>query len=373
MSARFISVPMFLLLRAVAEAQPAACPQSGPLTEAQLTALVKGPVPAARIIQFVISCGIDFDPTEEELDRLRSAGAPQVVLGAVRASPTPADQALWNFIRDSRDAQLFQQFLEKYPDSQYADAARQRLAVLKRVAPSQTPAAVGVLPATVSAGATKVNAKDGLTYVWIPPGTFSMGCSPGDSECNHDEKPAHKVTITRGYWMGQTEVTQDAYKRVTGSNPSRFKGGHLPLETVNWNEAQAYCRAVGMRLPTEAEWEYAARAGDTSARYGPLDSVVWYNGNSGSTTHEIAQKEANRFGLFDMLGNVWEWAADWYGPYSAYSQRDPRGPSSGQYRVLRGGSCYDFRGGARASARVWYEPEVRVDVIGVRCAGESIP
>jgi formylglycine-generating enzyme required for sulfatase activity len=372
MRGRFIFVPMFSLLLAVAEAQPAACPHSGPLTEAELTALAKGPVVAARIIQFVISCDIAFDSTEEGLDRLRSAGSAEVVLGAVRASPTPADYALRSFIRDSREAQLFQHFLEGYPDGQYADEARQRLAGLKCVAASQTPAAMGVPPVTVSAGVTKVNAKDGLTYVWIPPGTFSMGCSQGDSECNDDEKPTHKVTITRGYWMGQTEVTQDAFKRVTGSNPSRFKGGHLPLETVNWNEAQAYCQAVGMRLPTEAEWEYAARAGDTSARYGPLDSVAWYNGNS-STTHEVAKKQANRFGLFDVLGNVWEWTADWFGPYSAYSQRDPRGPSSGQYRVLRGGSSYDFPGGARASARVWYEPEVRVDVIGVRCAGESIP
>jgi len=217
---------------------------------------------------------------------------------------------------------------------------------------------------------TKVNPKDGLTYVWIQPGAFTMGCSPGDSQCDPDEKPAHRVTITRGFWIGQTPVTQEAYERVTGKNPSNFKGPKLPVETVNWNEAQSDCQAVGMRLPTEAEWEYAARAGTTGSRYGDLDQIAWYTANSGGKTHEVMQKQPNAWGLYDMLGNVWEWTADWYADkYAGNAETDPQGPASGQNRVLRGGSWYDSPAYLRASVRVRNEPEVLSGDLGFRCLG----
>jgi formylglycine-generating enzyme required for sulfatase activity/uncharacterized caspase-like protein len=220
------------------------------------------------------------------------------------------------------------------------------------------------------AGDLTVNPKDGLKYVWIPPGTFAMGCSPGDSECGTDEKPAPRVTITKGFWMGQTEVTQEAYQRVIGKNPSHFQGARLPVETVSWNEAQAYCRAVGMRLPTEAEWEYAARGGDASSRYGELDAVAWHAGNSGSQTHEVARKQSNRFGLYDVLGNVWEWVADWYADYSEGFATDPQAAAGGEHRVLRGGSWYFDPRSARASYRNRVSPGYRSNNIGLRCAGE---
>ena len=235
-------------------------------------------------------------------------------------------------------------------------------------------AALGATSSSAPAapGATKVNPKDGLAYVWIPPGTFQMGCSPGDEECNSDENPAHKVTITKGFLMGQTEVTQGAYQRVIGANPSHVHGDRLPVGSVTWNEANAYCRSVGMRLPTEAEWEYAARAGSTSSRYGDPDAIAWHGENSGSKTHEVAQKQPNAWKLYDMLGNVWEWANDWYEEnyYGRSPSQDPQGPSSGKDRVLRGGSSDEFATSARASYRLRFKPGPRDDGFGFRCVGE---
>ena len=236
--------------------------------------------------------------------------------------------------------------------------------------PPPPPLAPAAPPSAIAAGTKKVNPKDGLTYVRIPPGRFMMGCSPGDAECYDSERPAHEVTITRGFWLGQTPVTQQAYQRVTGQNPSHFKGASLPVETVDWNQAEAYCAAVGGRLPTEAEWEYAARAGSTGARYGNLDEIAWYSQNSGNTTHEVAQERANAFGLYDMLGNVYEWVADWYGDYPSGAQTDPSGAGSGQVRALRGGSFNHGAGFARVSVRSGSGPGVRSVYIGLRCVGE---
>ena len=216
----------------------------------------------------------------------------------------------------------------------------------------------------------KVNPKDGLKYVWIPPGKFQMGCSPGDAECGADEKPAHEVTITRGFWLGQTSVTQQAYQRVTGKDPSAHKGAKLPVEMVDWNEATAYCVAIGGRLPTEAEWEYAARAGSTGARYGNLDEIAWHTENSGGKSHEIGQKLPNAFGLYDMLGNTWQWVADWYGDYPSGPQVDPTGPASGKLRQPRGGSWGSVTKMARASHRDFVEQEHRGGKLGIRCVGE---
>ena len=219
-------------------------------------------------------------------------------------------------------------------------------------------------------GLTKLNQKDGLRYVWISRGTFTMGCSTGDSECGTDEKPAHEVTITKGFWLGQTEVTQAAYERIVGAHSSHFKGANLPVEQVSWSAAQAYCQAVGGRLPTEAEWEYAARAGSGQSRYGDIDRVAWHSGNSGSRTHEVARKEASAWGLYDMLGNVWEWTADWYGSYAPGSTVDPTGPASGQYRALRGGSWGGDPWVARVSVRDGVEPGSPGSDVGLRCVGE---
>jgi formylglycine-generating enzyme required for sulfatase activity len=215
---------------------------------------------------------------------------------------------------------------------------------------------------------TKVNPKDGLTYVWIAPGQFMMGCSPGDGQCRDSEKPLHLVKISKGFWIGQTLVTQAAYQRVTvdSRKPIDFPGERLPVKQVSWDEARSYCKAVGMRLPTEAEWEYAARAGSTTARYGDLGAIARYHDNSGDSTKPVAQRQPNAWGLYEMEGNVWEWVQDWYDRnyYGQSPATDPQGPSSGLSRVLRGGSWVS---NGRVSFRYALEPGSHYNDSAFRC------
>ncbi len=232
-----------------------------------------------------------------------------------------------------------------------------------------TASGVRLDPLQTRAGDVEVNLKDGLKYIWIPPGTFQMGCSPGDRECSESEKPAQTVTLTKGYWLGQTEVTQAAYERVVGVNPSHFKGSDLPVESVDWKQAGEYCRLIGGRLPTEAEWERAAKAGRDEARYGEVGKVGWYEGNSDKRTHPVAGKASNAYGLYDMLGNVWEWTADWH-QERLTGGTDPQGPSQGRQRVLRGGSWSFSSSSLRSSLRLIYEPVLRRNDIGFRCVWE---
>jgi formylglycine-generating enzyme required for sulfatase activity len=229
--------------------------------------------------------------------------------------------------------------------------------------------AAPVQPKVAKAGARKINPRDGLTYIWIPPGSFAMGRSPGDTECQENEKPTRLVEITKGFWIGETPVTQDAYQHVMGSNPSHFRGPKRPVENVSWDDGIRYCQAAGARLPTEAEWEYAARAGTAAARYGDLDEIAWYGANSEEQTLEVKRKRPNALGLYDTLGNVWEWVADWYDEsyYRRNEALNPVGPKDGIYKVVRGGSWNSNPMNARASYRFWLVPAYRNTVVGFRC------
>jgi formylglycine-generating enzyme required for sulfatase activity len=221
-----------------------------------------------------------------------------------------------------------------------------------------------------------------MEFVNIPAGSFMMGCSPGDTECHQEEKPAHRVVITQPFEMGRYQVTQADYEAVMAANPSYSHGSNLPVEGVSWDDAQRFCKAFNgkrdgyhYRLPTEAEWEYAARAGDSTCRYGPLVEIAWFHDNSGGKTHPVGEKNPNAFGLYDTLGNVWEWVEDWYGVdyYSQSQKSDPKGPDSGEYRVLRGGSWRGIvRGLARVSSRYALKPSVRSIVAGFRCARDVV-
>jgi len=217
-------------------------------------------------------------------------------------------------------------------------------------------------------GDIKVNPKDGLKYVWIPPGSFVMGCSPGDDDCYEDEYPTRKVTLTRGFWLGQTEVPQKAYEKINMDNPSIFQGPDLPVEMVPWFEADYYCTQIGGRLPSEAEWEYAARAGTTGPRYGNLDEIAWVYDNSHLSTHPVGQKKPNAFGLYDMLGNVVEWTYTWYTVQISQENINPTGPKLAEFKSLKGGGWWDEPDLVRASYRSRIEPGDTDYNIGFRCA-----
>lgn len=188
-------------------------------------------------------------------------------------------------------------------------------------------------------------------FVWIKPGTFLMG-SPVNEPGRKTDEIQHTVTLTQGYWMSDHEVTQEEYQAVMGSNPSFFNGTELPVERVTWNEAAEYCRKLTeqemsagrlasgrvYRLPTEAQWEYAARAGTTGSYAGDLNAMAWYDSNSDNKTHIVKTKLPNAWGLYDMSGNVWEWCSDSYGDYPSGAVIDPFSPNySGDVRVVRGG------------------------------------
>ena len=193
-----------------------------------------------------------------------------------------------------------------------------------------------------------------LQFVKIEPGTFQMGCSSGDTMCDPDENPSHPVRLTKAFEIGKFEITQAQWIAVMGEpNRSRFKGDDLPVENVSWLDVQQFLDGMNARkdgyqyrLPTEAEWEYAARAGTKSPNTGPVGDVAWYNGNSEGHSHPVGQKKPNAWGLYDIRGNVNEWVQDWYDPryYSKSPMADPRGPESEVAeggRVVRSGSFHD--------------------------------
>jgi formylglycine-generating enzyme required for sulfatase activity len=219
-----------------------------------------------------------------------------------------------------------------------------------------------------------LNPKDGLTYVWIPPGTFTMGCSPADTECQPDESPSHLVELPNGFWLGQTEVTNAAYHRVVASASFPPNEANLPVVDVSWRQAKAYCAAIGGRLPTEAEWEYAARAGTTGAYYGVPAKIAWFASNGGGDRHQVATRQPNAYGLYDMLGNASEWVLDRY-----YNKYDIEAPATGNVEqplaanasaLTRGGFWESEAQNIRVSHRNEMERDEPGPMAGIRCAVE---
>ena len=258
----------------------------------------------------------------------------------------------------------------------------------------------------------------GMEMLLVPPGKFVMGMSPGDKEASDNEKPAHEVTITKAFYLGRTEVTQEQWMKVMGENPSYFQKGSNaerdrviaqymeegltkqeaqekagaespnklltasnPVEKVSWDDCQKFCAKTGMKLPTEAQWEYACRAGVRKPRYGELGQISWWNWNSIEskastklTTHPVEQKASNALGFYDMIGNVWEWTNDWYeGDFyksCADGVVDPTGPAQSELgaRVLRGGGFLNDACSCSASCRHYNETGVQSFSGGCRFA-----
>ena len=232
--------------------------------------------------------------------------------------------------------------------------------------------------ATLTKGASNANIGN-IEMVYVKGGTFTMGATAEQgSDAESDEKPTHSVTVS-DFYIGKYEVTQAQWRAVMGSNPSKFTGDNNPVEKVSWDDIQEFIKKLNaqtgkkFRLPTEAEWEYAARGGNQSKGYkysgsNSIGDVAWYDGNSGDKTRPVGQKRPNELGIYDMSGNVWEWCQDWYGAYSSSSQTNPTGPSSGSSRVLRGGSWYSYARNCRVSFRSSGIPDSRYYSYGFRLA-----
>ena len=236
---------------------------------------------------------------------------------------------------------------------------------------------------SVASGSNTISipVKNGISIemVKVEAGTFMMGATSEMKDSYGWEKPVHQVTLTNDYYMGKYEVTQALWEAVMGSNPSCFKGDNLPVEKMSWNDCQEFISKLNsmtgrkFRLPTEAEWEYAARGGKKSRSYqysgsSNISDVAWYDGNSVNKTHPVGTKQANELGIYDMSGNVYEWCHDWYGSFSSSSQTNPTGADSGSSRVFRGGSWYGNARYCRLSFRDCTPPDCRGYNLGLRLA-----
>lgn len=298
------------------------------------------------------------------------AWAGLVVLGGAgaQAPPSPAPEVTLQLLTAALAAK------DKF-------AAEDRLAELEKLIPAD--ARLAALREQVAAlpGLKKnvtVDLGDGVTLelVLIRPGTFTMGSAGGDP----DEQPAHPVTLTKPFYLGKYEVTQEQWQAVMGSNPSYNQGAKNPVENVSWDDCQGFitklnakagvAAAGAFRLPSEAEWEYACRAGSTTAYCygddeGTLADYAWYEANSGDTA-PVGGKKANAWGLYDLHGNVWEWCQDRDGGYPAAAVTDPTGPNSGSIRVNRGGGRLGSAVRCRSAVRRWDKPGDRLSSLGLR-------
>jgi len=219
-----------------------------------------------------------------------------------------------------------------------------------------------------------------IEMVFVKGGTFQMGCTSEQSNCDDNEKPVHTVTVD-DFYIGKYEITQKQWRDVMGNNPSVFFSGcdECPIESVSWDDIQKFLKKLNQktgehfRLPTEAEWEFAARGGNQNNGYkyagsNNINEVAWYKGNSDRNTHVVGSKSPNELGIYDMSGNVWEWCNDWYGEYyyGNSPSNNPQGPTSGTYRILRGGSWYNDAGYFRVTYRGGDYPVNSISVFGFR-------
>ena len=310
----------------------------------------------------------------------------QVALGA-GLNEAAIDSATKYLTTAGRAGEFYRDALELLDEAEAEAEAEARAARAREVRNAEARAAREVRDAEARAAreareqeiqtiraALERDIRTGIEFVRIPAGEFRMGHSPRPDRGPSTE-PVTRVRINRAFDLGKYEVTQGQWEAVMGTNPSRFPecGLECPADSVSWGDTQEFIRRLNAmdgagtyRLPTEAEWEYAARAGTTGDRYGNLDAIAWYRDNSGRRTHPVGQKAPNAWGLYDMLGNVYEWVADWYDDYPGGSVTDPQGPPSGSDRVTRGGSWSDEARILRAPWRLYLPPVLHAPWIGFR-------
>jgi formylglycine-generating enzyme required for sulfatase activity len=313
-----------------------------------------------------------FTPTNKTV----AAGPePTGPLPRLTADESAVELSFWETIKNSNDAEDFKAYLEQYPNGRFAALARRRVATLAQAHAPTSDAGRSDPPTNIKPGnlpATTTN-RIGLALVMIPPGSFMMG-SPDGAD---NERPVHQVTIAAPFYLGKHEVTQMQWTMLMGTNPSDFKSAERPVEHVSWFDAQEFIRKLNAmgdgfeyRLPTEAEWEYACRAGTTGDFAGDIDAMAWHDANSKGSTRPVGQKQPNKFGLYDMHGNVWEWCADkspetYHGaPTDGSAWLDP----ASQKRMLRGGSWDHDRNHCRSAYRHWFTPSRHTHGIGFRVA-----
>ena len=324
----------------------------------------------------VVENPAQFAPGDYQLTLRRAGYVDQSVTVTVRAGAvTPVRAGPWQ--RDRISAARAKQLLSNLTTWDGA-STKERRETAERVA-EKTPGFTLKALQTFSCGgqthevAVFTHARTGLEFVLVPAGRFRMG-SPTNEEGRDDDEKQHRVTLTTAYLIAQAECTQRDWNRVGGSNTPNWKGLGLPVEQASWREADQWCRKAGLRLPTEAEWEYACRAG-TTARFcfgdadNRLGAFAWLDDNSGKKTHAAGTRQPNAFGLFDMHGNVWEWCADWLADYPTGAVTDPTGPSrAAEYRVMRGGAWFLPAEYGRSAGRAWAGPGHRSPDLGFRPA-----
>ena len=344
-------------------------------------------VPTSKLLALHCGAGIAI-----EIWSGASRLAPAVPIDQPKKTPLPQEEFSPPILASDSSPLSWAEVLEQIPDPKVVTDAD----FLKRITETKLPWRVK-------------DKASGMEMLLVPPGKFVMGMSPGDSLADADEKPAHEVTITKAFYLGRTEVTQEQWMKVMGEKPSFFQDGSRenliakyidegltkqeaqeravketpndgwaqeknPVEIVSWDDCQKFCRKTGMKLPTEAQWEYACRAGVRKPMYGELGQIAWCDKNSQRATHPVNQKAPNALGFYDMIGNVWEWTNDWYkGDYyksCADGGVDPTGPAQSERgaRVLRGGGWTNDAGNCRASDRHFGAPGDLYHFIGCRFA-----
>ncbi|MEO6392019.1 MAG: SUMF1/EgtB/PvdO family nonheme iron enzyme [Pyrinomonadaceae bacterium] len=296
--------------------------------------------------------------------------------------PSANERTFWESIRSSTDPEDFRAYLKQYPNGTFAALAANRLRSLEGIRPANnnTGGTTTTPPARPTDPSGHNPNRYGMEFVRVSAGTFQMGSPASEADRDGDEDPSHSVAITRDFYLSKYELTQGQWKSVMGTTPFNQPGNpNLPAENVSWDEAQELCRRLtalndgyAYRLPTEAEWEYAARAGSSGPFAGDLDEMAWYKNNSNEKTQPVGTRRPNAWGLHDMHGNVYEWVQDWYLDkyYQDSPDADPTGPrtDSGRGRGFRGGSVRTTPHGCRSAYRNANAPNYKSGEIGIRLA-----